>query len=53
MRRKQKYSWCFKILWLIALYVVITTMIMRFQHPELTETELFLKIPNALVLNFK
>lgn len=51
--RKNKYSWWFKILWLIALYIVITTMIMRFKHPEYSETELFLKTPQAMMLNFK
>jgi hypothetical protein len=51
--KKQKYSWWFKILWLIVLYIVITTLIMRFKHPELTETELFLKTPHAIMLNFK
>ena len=38
---------------ILCIYISITTMIMRFIHPELSETELFLKIPQALFWNFK
>ena len=38
---------------ILCLYTSITTTIMRFIHPELSETELFLKIPQAWFCNFK
>ena len=33
-------------------YVSITVMVMRFVHPEMSETELFLSIPRAFMLDF-
>lgn len=42
--------------WVIALllcYVSITCMVMRFAHPEYTETQLFLSIPKAFILDFE
>lgn len=35
------------------LYIVICITIMRFKHPEYTETELFLNILNALIFNYE
>lgn len=37
---------------ILCVYTLITTTIMRFSHPELNETELFLKIPQAWFCNF-
>lgn len=37
---------------LLLVYVSITVMAMRFVHPEMTETELFLSIPRAFMLDF-
>ena len=36
----------------IGIYTVITITIMRFHQPQLSETELFLKIPQALIWKF-
>ena len=36
----------------LLVYVSITVMVMRFVHPEMSETELFLSIPRAFMLNF-
>ena len=33
-------------------YVSITVMVMRFVHSEMSETELFLSIPHAFMLDF-
>lgn len=38
---------------IVGIYLAITCTIMRFSHPEYTETELFMAIPRALVWNFK
>ena len=40
------------ILFILSAWVVITTTIMAFSHPEYTQTQLFLSIPKAFVLNF-
>lgn len=37
---------------ILLVYVSITVMVMRFVHPEMSETELFLSIPYAFMLNF-
>ena len=37
---------------ILCVYTLITITIMRFAHPELSETELFLKIPQAWFCNF-
>jgi len=34
-------------------YFIVVTGINRFRNPELTETQLFLRIPKALILDFK
>lgn len=36
----------------VLLWVAATTMVQRFKDPKLTETELFLKIPNSAILHF-
>jgi hypothetical protein len=37
---------------ILLVYVSITVMVMRFVYPEMSETELFLSIPRAFILNF-
>lgn len=37
---------------IFCIYTVITITIMRFYQPQLSETELFLKIPQALIWKF-
>ena len=53
---KKKYSKIINIVWfilvLLLLWTTITTVIVRFKNPELTETELFLRIPKSFILNF-
>ena len=34
------------------LWIAITSMIQRFKCPEMTDTQLFLNIPNSMMLNF-
>ncbi len=41
-----------KILFTIGIYIAIVSGIMRFKNPSMTETQLFLNIPNAIVLKF-
>lgn len=41
------------VLFVIVAWVAITSSIQRFKHPDYTETELFLKIPNSFILNFE
>lgn len=44
---------CLKILFVIlVIYTVITINILRIKQPELTETELFFKIPQSWIWNF-
>ena len=44
---------CLKILFVIlVIYTVVTINILRIKQPELTETELFLKIPQSWIWNF-
>jgi len=37
---------------LVLVWVSITCMIQTFKNPELTQTELFLRIPKSALLNF-
>ena len=37
----------------IVIYIAITTIIFRFNNPGLSETELFISIPRAILLDFK
>lgn len=37
---------------LFIFYLGIVSTIYRFKHPEMTETELFLDLPKAFILNF-
>ena len=34
-------------------YVSVVTMIDRFMHPEYTETQLMMRLPNTIKLDFK
>ena len=38
------------VLLLIVVWVSITTSIMRFEHPDMTDIELFLNLPEAVLL---
>lgn len=40
------------LFFILSAWVAITTTIMAFSHPEYTETQLFLSIPKAFILNF-
>lgn len=42
-----------KILIIIGFYLAIASMVYRFKHPEMTETQLFLNIPKAITLNYE
>ena len=37
------------VIGVIMAYIVIASVTYRFQHPGMTETELFLNLPNALL----
>ena len=41
------------ILVLLLLWMIITSTIVRFKNPKLTETELLLRIPKSFILDFK
>jgi len=41
------------LIMIIMLWVAITTTIQRFKNTEMTETELFLNIPDSFILNWK
>ncbi len=41
-----------KILIIFFIYVAITTIIYRFKNSDLSETQLFLRIPYAITLQF-
>jgi len=41
------------IIFILVLWVAITTSIQRFKNHNLSETELFLAIPQSFILNFK
>ena len=42
---KQKYT-----IWLVVIgYFTVAVLVYRFRNPSLTETELFLRIPDALL----
>lgn len=51
MKEKLKINHLILIL-LIVLWISVTTSIQRFKNPQLTETELFLKIPDSFLLKF-
>jgi hypothetical protein len=36
------------LIYALFIYVAIACEVFRFKHPELTETQLFLKIPDAI-----
>lgn len=37
---------------LVLIYIVLISLILRFVHPEYSETQLFLKLFKALIWNF-
>lgn len=43
-----KYLWYIVLLW-----IAVTCSINRFKNPQLTETQLLLRIPQACILNFE
>jgi hypothetical protein len=42
----------FALLFIFSVYCVVVFTIMRFQHPDYTETELFLSFAKAFILDF-
>jgi hypothetical protein len=38
------------VITVLIVWILVTTTIYRFRHPELTETQLFLKLPQILTL---
>lgn len=48
--RNEYFYW---IVMVAALYLVTVSTIYRFKNPKMTETELFLNLPNAIVLDFE
>lgn len=42
----------FILLFLFSTYIAITLTVMRFKHPEYSETELFLSFTKAILLDF-
>ena len=52
-KNTKKYITIYVILVSLLLWTTITTVIVRFKNPKLTETELFLRIPKSFILNFK
>lgn len=50
---KKKKLTTYTILAIIALWVVTTNIVMTFKHPEMTQTQLFLHLPQTIILNFK
>lgn len=54
---KKKCNKIINVIWfilvLLLLWIVVTSAIARFRNPELTETELFLRIPQSFILDFK
>ena len=41
------------IFYAVVINIALTTMIDRFKHPEYTETQLLLNLPNSFVWDFK
>lgn len=52
MIKKYMLEILFSLLTILVFWIAITSMIMRFKNPEMTETELFLAIPKSAILNF-
>ena len=53
MNKKYKFKfYLYVLIYLLIGWTAITITIMAFMYPELTETQLFLSIPKAFVLNF-
>lgn len=42
----------FALLFIFSVYCVVVFTIMRFKHPDYTETELFLSFAKAFILDF-
>jgi hypothetical protein len=41
------------LFWMIFTYIAIASNVFRFRNPELTETQLFLKLPDAMLWRTK
>jgi len=51
MKKRDKII--YSIVAILSLWIVITNIVMAFNNPEMTQTELFLHIPKTFLLNFK
>lgn len=49
MKKKITYA----LVAIVVLWVVATNIVMTFKHPEMTQTQLFLHLPQTIILNFK
>lgn len=52
MNKRIVKIWIKLIIAILCMYTAITINIMRFYQPQLSETELFLKIPQAWIWKF-
>lgn len=52
MTKRMVKVWTKLFIAILCIYTVITINIMRFYQPKLSETELFLKIPQAWIWKF-
>lgn len=48
-----KKYWHLIILFLFVFWLNVTTLIQAIKCPSMTQTEIFLNIPNSFILNFK
>lgn len=52
MNKRNVNSWIKLFIAILCIYTAITITVMRFYQPQLSETELFLKIPQAWIWKF-
>lgn len=52
MNKRTIIGWLKILFSILCLYTLLTITIMRFFQPQLSETELFLKIPQAWIWDF-
>lgn len=52
-KNTKNYIAIYVILVFLLLWTTVTTVIARFKNPELTETELFLRIPKSFILDYE
>ena len=52
-QKSKKMKAIFILFFLFVVYIVIAFTIMRFKHPEYSETELLLSFVKAILLDFK